>query len=277
MDLRDLIPRSGIPRTYHPAGQEVTWAFDVERDRFDKAGGHPLYGEGDVTYRFNSRGYRCADFDTVADIRILAIGCSYVFGLGVPQAATFPELFAEKLRASVAPKTVVVWNLGLCGASNDYINRMLYFAVPWLEPHITLINFTHFSRREYITVQDRYINYLPQYTPSDDVFVDVFRHFDALTSPPDDQLNFFRNYKAVESLLAERRWIYSYPGSQDVGPVAGHLDQSRFAGVLQTIDRARDHLHPGPESHRRMAELYWSRYLQLSGEGDPSKRAGVMG
>jgi hypothetical protein len=265
MTLGDLLPASGLPRTTYPAGQEVNWLYETEREKFLQTGGHPVYGEKDITYRFNSQGYRCSEFDAGADIRIVAIGCSYVLGQALPQSVLFPELFAERLRSKVAPKTVVVWNLSLSGASNDYITRLLNLAVPQLRPHIVLVNFTHLSRREYVTVGNKYVNYNPPYTPVDEVMKDVFSHFAALASPLDDQLNFYRNYKAIECRLADCEWLYSHPYQKEIEPVASHLDLSRFAGTLQSIDKARDHGHPGPESHRRLTDLYWAKFLELGG------------
>ena len=48
----------------------------------------------DMTYSFNNLGYRSVPFDTPADIRVIAIGCSYVMGVGLPQSHLFHELFA---------------------------------------------------------------------------------------------------------------------------------------------------------------------------------------
>jgi hypothetical protein len=270
MDLGDILPTSGLPRTDYPASQKVKWLGDDTLEKYKLRGGHPLYDENDIIYSFNSLGYRCPEFDLVASIRIVAIGCSYVLGVGLPQRAVFHELFAEKLRAMVTPRSVVVWNLGWGGASNDYISRMLYFAVPTLNPHIVLINFTHFSRREYISVQNRYVKYNSSSSPSDKITKDIFRHFAALSSPFDDRLNFIRNYKAIECLLTGRQWLYSYIKAEEPEPVAGLLDLRRCVGSLQIVDRARDNGHPGPESHRRVAELYWAKFIDRGGLENPA-------
>jgi hypothetical protein len=272
MNLDDLIPISRLPRTGHPPGQEVKWLFPNEREDYRRRGGHPLYGENDITYRLNSLGYRCPEFDAVADIRIVAIGCSYVLGTALPQRAIFHEVFAERLRTAVSPKSVVLWNLGSAGTSNDYISRLLFLAVPLLKPDIVLVNFTHFSRREYISIQNRIVK-IGAWNPADAVTKDIFSHFEALSSPLDDQLNFFRNYKGVECALARSQWLYSFVRRHEFEAVASHTDLNHFVGHLQVVDRARDHTHPGPESHRSLAELYWRKFNELGGlralEGKP--------
>jgi hypothetical protein len=264
MSLRNLFPTSGLPATGGPAGQEVAWLFGDSLESYRRRGGHPIYGENDIIYRFNSLGYRCPEFEVDADIRIVTVGCSYVVGQALPQPAVFPELFAERLRLE-SRKKVVVWNLAKCGASNDYISRLLYLAIPRLDPQIVLINFTHGARREYVSVQDRLITYNPTFAPSDEVTKGIFNQFAALSSPFDDQLNFFKNYKAVESLLAGRQWLFSHIRPQEFEPIAAHVNLSRYAGPLLIVDRARDGGHPGPESHRRLAELYWAKFNEHGG------------
>ena len=192
---------------------------------------------------------------------MVAVGCSYVQGIGLAQDDIFQEVFARRLRAAFS-KSVVVWNLGLLGASNDYISRILYLAVPLLAPHIVLINFTRCARREYISIQNRYWNYNPSCEPTDEVARDIFRHFAALTSPYDNQLNFFKNYKAVEHLLTARSWLFSHINPAEFEPVANHMELHRFAGPLSFVDRARDGLHAGPQSHRTLADRYWDRFVE---------------
>jgi hypothetical protein len=268
MSLCDLISARGVPPgTSSLAGQEVNWLFGDSIDRYRRRGGHAIYGENDVVYRFNSLGYRCPEFDVDADIRVVAIGCSHVLGLGLPQEAIFHELFAERLRAT-SGKSVVLWNLGRCGASNDYISRLLYLAVPLLDPHIVLINFTHMARREYVSVQNHPVTYNPRFTPTDAVASDIFRHFAALSSQFDDQLNFFKNYKAMEQLLSGRLWLYSRRVGKEFDALAAevmavHMDLRRFAGRLPLVDRGRDGGHPGPESHRQLADLYWAKFVEF--------------
>jgi hypothetical protein len=265
MNLCNLL-MPGLQPTGYPAGQEVAWLFTDSPENYRQRGGHPIYGENDVIYRFNSHGYRCPEFDVEADIRIVAVGCSYVLGHALPQPAIFHELFAERLRQELNKK-VVVWNLGRCGVSNDYISRLLYLLLPRLDPHIVLINFTHGARREYVSVQNQTINYHPTYVPKDAVAKDISSHLDALSSPFDDQLNFFKNYKAVESLLAGRPWLFSHIQPREFEPMAAYMNLARrYAGPLLTnVDKARDSLHPGPESHRRLAELYWAKFIEFDG------------
>jgi hypothetical protein len=233
-------------------------------EEYRKHGGHPVYGEEDIIYRFNSFGYRCVDFTEAAQIRMVSIGCSWVFGVGLAQRDLFHELFAQRLRRELAT-TVVNWNLGRSGASNDYIARVLHLAVPRLRPHVVLVLFTASNRREYITADNRLMNFnsLP---PQNSHWVEreTWTHFNALTNGYDDQLNLFRNYKSVETLLADYVWLFSATNTNDLDlePLAGHLDESHRAKKHRFVDKARDHGHPGPETHKLLADLFWAKFLE---------------
>lgn len=158
---------------------------------------------------------------------------------------------------------VVVWNLGLPGGSNDYITRILQLAVPLLDPDVVLVNFTHASRREYVSAQNEIIAYNPGWSPSDPISRDIKRHFLGLSSEHDDRLNVFRNYRAVEALLAGRSWLFSTSDLCILNGVMPHVAPERYVGTLTDVDKARDCAHPGPRSHDELGEGYWKRFLEL--------------
>ena len=72
----------------------------------------------------------------------------------------FTKLSCERLREETG-KSVVNWNLGSGGASNDFITRLLFLAYPILKPDLVIINFTEPSRREYITNTGECVKYVP--------------------------------------------------------------------------------------------------------------------
>jgi len=262
-----LVPLLDVPRSAFAGQGETEW-FDTDwLDGYRARNGHPLYGEHDISYRFNSYGYRCPEFSAVAELRIVSIGCSYVLGTGLPQEELFHERFVRRL-AQVRCQRVVNWNLSAPGASNDYICRLLFLAIPALNPEIVLVNFTHAGRREYVSLQNRLASYTPGVRPGDLVGKEICAHFDALSSPHDDVLNLFRNYKAIEALLAKRLWLFSSIQPDVFDILGGHVDRRRFAGDLLRIDLARDKAHPGPESHKRLFELYWDKFLKLEARSD---------
>lgn len=266
LELDDWLPSRGLPSTRFPRSTELEW-FDMDTAEAYRAnGGHRIYGPHDIQYRFNALGYRSPEFDQSADIRVLAVGCSYVLGVGLPEDALFHHVFAERLRAR-CDRGVIVWNLGSAGGSNDYIARILQLAVPFLDPDIVLVNLTHASRREYASAENQLIAYNPGWTPQDPVSRDIKRHLFGLSSAHDDRLNVFRNYRAIQALLAGRCWLFSTSDLVTLDGLMPHVAADRYAGTLAGVDTARDSAHPGPLTHAALGEAYWNRFLELAPAG----------
>jgi hypothetical protein len=258
-----FLPKHSLPRLpFFPAGQTLEWLDHTEdsRESYRRRGGHPVYGEHDITYSFNSLGYRSVEFHVRADIRILAVGCSYVLGVGLPQQDLFHELFAARL-GHATTKSIAAFNLSAPGASNDYISRMLQLAVPLLDPTLVLVNFTHKTRREYASIEGELLTYVPRYRPESPVVRNIYKHLAALTSPSDDDLNLFRNYKAIEALLTTRAWMFSSIHSTEFEGIEEHVARAHYVGSMPQADRARDGCHPGPKSHQKLADAYWERFV----------------
>lgn len=264
MKLQDLIPSAGLPRTDYPANTEAHWCGQDTLADYRRHGGHPLYGEADIVYRYNEAGYRTASFATDPAVRVVAIGCSWVFGVGVPEAATFHQLFSERLRRECG-LSVVAWNLGIPGASNDAIVRLLHLAVPVLRPDVVLVLFTHLGRREYVTAHNRSVSYSPTVTAPDPVGREIAGHFDALSSTYDDRLNAFRNYRSAEALMRDRPWCFSFVAPDELSLIREHLDQRRMAERHAWLDVARDHAHPGPATHRSLCDGFWTAFVRSGG------------
>lgn len=270
----NALPVRGLPATTYPANARMDWFSTDSRDNFDRTG-HPIYGEHDIEYAFNALGYRTSEFVRTDSLRIIAIGCSYVFGIGLPTAALFHSHVCAWLTDRLS-RTATTWNLGLPGTSNDYIARMLHIAVPVLDPHLVLVNFTHSDRREYVSVQGEVMPYCQGWQPRDPVARAVKVNLEQLSSGCDDDVNLYRNYKSVESLLAARSWLYSTiahplqrPNATELewgcfATLQEHVDPAHYAGTLRPVDVARDGSHPGPASHLALAQSCWD---QLSSTG----------
>lgn len=267
-----MADESGLER-YHPTfhsipkmwycSQEMNWYPTDTQRRFEDNKGHPKFGPDDIKYEFNSHGFRCEEFRLDARLRVMSIGCSYVFGVGLPSALTFGGALCSRLERALGLETVH-WNLGMPGCSNDFMSRLLYLAFPPLSPDVVLVHFTHTSRRDYKAADGRPMFYHPSAVCRDRIESDVFSHFRALSSSADDEINTFRNYMGISAFLQRHRWLFSAPaddvlsseGSSVVKMLGPYLNTERFCGLLRKHDTARDGLHPGPESHSDLADGY---------------------
>jgi hypothetical protein len=270
--IRTFIPFGDLPRhPDNPSSCSVKWMLTDSEEVYRKHSGHPVYNIDDITYDFNSYGYRCPEFRTDPDIRVLSVGCSYVLGLGLPARDIFHERLCRRI-AAAASATICNWNLGSGGASNDLISRLVHLAVPYLAPDLVLVNFTHSGRRDYVSVEGQHFNYLPALQRLFDflpyvqrlgmVEKEIHSHFAALTSVYDDALNLYRNYSSLAALLKGTPWLCSFSSVEQTAILGDHLQKSHLAGIMPRLDLARDHLHPGPISHERLEMAYWTKLTE---------------
>lgn len=253
--MTKIFTRSGeIPHSKFSGRPASPW-MDPDSEANYRYRPHPEYSAESISYRFNSYGYRCGEFSERREINVVSIGCSYTFGLGLPVHETFPELICGEISKRF-DRSVSNWNLGLPGHSNDFISRTLLAALPELRPDFVLIMFTEFSRREYITADERRINVFPHMRGKPATRMDraVLKYHRKLWTSGQDQENFYKNYQLAALLLdgAGIDWMFTMTGLEEVGPMLPLLDRGRFLGCsLEKVDLARDHLHPGRESQRR--------------------------
>jgi hypothetical protein len=267
--LEDVLPTDRIPpnaQWIQRSGVQAWMNVNDTPENFQRRGGHPVYTAESIQYVTNSLGYRCPEFDAVADVRIISVGCSLVFGAGLADEHVFHSRLAQKIRETTG-KSVVVWNLSRCGASNDYITRMLHTSVPVLNPNVVLINFTFPGRREYMSADGRLLSLFPgrpgTSLKKDAVVLELEKHYEAMASANDDAVNLYRNYKSVEALLRDRLWTFSMHPDTIHPSVESHFDPAHYAGFLMMIDTARDYIHPGPASHAAICDKHWDKLVSL--------------
>jgi hypothetical protein len=279
LDIERLIPTCDMPRTRIPGNVTTRWLATDSEDAYRKHGGHPIYDETSIEYKFNGHGYRCPEFTEVADIRMISVGCSHTMGVGLPQEALFHERFAERLRRETR-RTVVNWNLGEPGAGTDAVERVLHMAVRILDPHIVLVLFPEVDRREYISPRGIHIPFFPNFALADPAIqatiaelVPIYRpgtggsnttldNLAGITCEQDDELRFFRSYKSIEALLSDRCWLFGIWANDWVERhhVFKHVDMERYIGGWRPVDLARDHDHPGPATHELLFQSYWDAF-----------------
>jgi len=101
----------------------------VVRGCYDRPQWDYFDGDGCVEYRINSLGFRDEEFERdkpEGELRVLALGDSFTFGLGVQQDAVWTEVLEDRL-AAVRDAAVQVVNAGFaCGALPGHY-------APWLE------------------------------------------------------------------------------------------------------------------------------------------------
>lgn len=123
------------------ANQKFNWWSPDSESRYAELIGVPEFRQyfesrqwhkpGAITYEFNSEGFRSPEFEPDGEL-MLALGCSYTMGIGLPVSDTWPFLLAQQLGMQFA-------NLGWGGASGDYCYRMAEYWIPQLRPRLVVL------------------------------------------------------------------------------------------------------------------------------------------
>jgi hypothetical protein len=222
-------------------------------------------------YQLNQYGYRCDEFDAKGDFKLVSIGCSNTFGWCVAEEDRFSEVFLEKIKESTG-KNVVNWNIGYPAKSNDYISRMTIIALHLLKPDLLLTCFTDIGRREYFGIEYPEMgcfNYIPAEYPKNvkkhiPHFMPYAHRFNGLTSPLDDLMNAYKNIKLVETtaLATKTPWLFATFCEEETNFILENYPQQHVGGFPDT-DKAADGMHPGPISHRELADKFFRRYKDV--------------
>lgn len=244
------IPNSEIPINHRLINKSLTWYGGDQEDIYLKSG-NKNYKPEDITYKFNKYGYRSSEFD-ISGPKMISIGCSIVFGTGLPKNELFSELVADYL-------CVTNCNLSMPGVSNDYISRILNISVPILQPEFVLVNFTYISRREYLTPSGQLITYHTGMVERDSHSGEILyscRLLRDLGNSNEDLSNFYKNFSYVSKILQGRKWAFSVVDPR-FKSFDGFYDPKIFAGFFNSDGfKARDGLHPGREANEKMALTY---------------------
>lgn len=111
-----------------------------------------------VTYQYNSRGFRDAEWPgSLEELQnsIWCIGDSFTVGIGSPLSHTWPRLLQQQTKI----RTV---NVGMDGASNDWISRRTIDIINAVGPKYLVLQWSYLHRREK-TVEQAQLDWWQQY------------------------------------------------------------------------------------------------------------------
>jgi hypothetical protein len=96
-----------------------------------------------IDYRYNSRGFRDAEWPELSELvnSIWCVGDSFTAGLGAPYNHIWPVV----LKSGSKKNTI---NVSMDGASNDWISRKILRILDTLSPKNIVVQWSYFSRLE---------------------------------------------------------------------------------------------------------------------------------
>jgi hypothetical protein len=177
------------------------------------------------TYKFNSHGFRCNEFNN--DPSIVFLGCSMTIGIGLPISDTWATLVADQLDLSC-------YNLGIGGSSNDTAFRLSYAWLEKIKPKIVVFCQT-FAERLEIWSSTEIISNIAKESPN------FYNHW--LANENNSQLNQTKNRLAIKQLCDQL----------DIKFICVDVKE------MPDLDRARDLAHLGVNSNIEFSKLVLNR------------------
>lgn len=239
-------------------GKTLDWFATDTVDRLNDK-----YSGGDISYVFNSDGYRC---DELQQSDLLVIGCSYTFGVGLPVDQTWGYDLATTMGS---PYINIAWP----GAGAKYMARAIGKVLGVVKPKKVVALMPYNYRMELCLSDDRIavftktagmVNLLP---PRDKDRMNAFimystkkqEDFELLTAV--SQINHMCGLVGADFLWSD--WTYSEPRSQwylDMRHSVGtYIEQSVMDNHTRWVDlekKARDSTHPSSEFHKLLANKF---------------------
>lgn len=258
-----------VPEFMHGGDGFYRWVNTDQPDRYNASGNR--YKPEDFGYALNSRGYRC---DELGDLpkpprhvseapRVLFIGCSHTFGVGLPNEKIWPRLTTDALEASLQ-RPLPYWNLAFGGRSQQWISRTLAVAIPALRPDVVVALLPPPFRFE--VWQDG----------RDRPFSPNFHFGSALPSKIIDGLTeFFTPHQLLAEMIRNLALIRMTCRAYGAKLIWDIWERSSFTGDVSlpafpsdvaecwrdfrfdyylSPRGARDRLHPGTETHQQIAD-----------------------
>ena len=217
---------------YNRVYNERVWCPDYE------------VGDTSIQYKLNKKGYRAPEFEELdyTKYRIACYGCSYTFGVGVKNEDTWPE----QLRISnEIPSDSQIWNMGLPGASNDLITRLIYHSAPIIQPQVIFVQWTIPHRREYVDKKGQIRKILTNHPKFWMDNTNAYRAFMTLANDEWDDYCFEKNVTFTRLLCDLHGVIF----------ISSHMKGFPYTAP------ARDNVHPSKEDQKTFARIMFDNLV----------------
>lgn len=233
------------------ANQELEWLPTDTKENYEKLIQNPEHQQyfadlgwdqpGAITYRFNSQGFRADEFD--GGPYMVALGCSYTVGIGLPDSVTWARQTATALGMKCA-------NLAWGGYSADSCYRLAEYWIPNLQPDYVCMLVPPRARLELLLDNSdlKFEVFMPQseskWFKVDDQYL---KHW--YLHEENAWINQRKNIRAIRQLCADLNIPCTVYNAEE------HMWWSR-----EEIGYARDYMHGGPKIHNILAKKFIDGY-----------------
>jgi hypothetical protein len=188
-----------------------------------------------ITYCINKQGYRdeteLGEF-VPTDNNLLALGCSFTMGIGLPYSDIWPTMIANKLALRAC-------NFGWGGASSDRCFRLAEYWIPYLKPKLVILLNPPRGRTEIVI--DEKTGEAQDIWPGNDELDAHIKKW--LLVDENSRLNNLKNKLAIQALCQNLNI-----------PYMAYEADTWMSRSRELAGYARDKFHAGPIGHRSFVE-----------------------
>ena len=142
LKIKNHWSKDTLPLNQTEASKTMFWHGSDSEENYAK-NPNKNYSSTDITYKFNSHGFRTQEFDVNSMMpSILCLGCSFTMGIALPIEQVWSSLLADEFQ------DYNVYNLGVAGSSGDTIARILFQVANKLNTKIVCILWPEIHRYE---------------------------------------------------------------------------------------------------------------------------------
>lgn len=225
------------------------WMHTDNQDNFQRMMQDPVHQEyferqgwmqpGAIQYRINSNGFRGNELQCGG---IMALGCSFTFGSGLPESVIWPTLMAQQLNTHVN-------NLACPGTAVDTAFRLAEYWISVLKPTLVCLLAPPRNRLELMMA-------------SGDTPAEVFMPMSEIKGSQHD--SFLKHWfsKDQNAQLNQRRnclAIKAMCNQHSVPLIIKYADQE-MSRSREELEYARDYMHAGPLGHRLLVKKMLDEY-----------------
>jgi hypothetical protein len=238
------------------ANTTTKWMFEDEKIQY-----HQLLKEGilskiddhDISYTFNSDGYRCDNFTDESELPIVFLGCSMTEGMGMK----FEHLWTSRILSIIREltgKKIPHWSLAVAGGGFDDQVRRLYELSQRIPIKHVYGLFPSITRREYKYNNSDYRLWVGGQNDCEHINqICVDQHF--------AEYQLYRSLMILNSLrqaLDFKITISPWVQFPEAPEIYKNFPNIKYLKPLNgRFDCARDQCHYGPKYHLEMSKYMW--------------------
>jgi hypothetical protein len=264
--------------------------YTYERTREYRKTQYVTYGEYDITYNYNSYGFRSnetgpKEFEEAYEYpTMLVSGCSFTEGIGLPSEHLWHTFLTQRVIIQINKGPIAMFNLGKGGISAISAIRNVYVSIEHMgaRPDLVYILLPPVTRKELVFENSDKTAIMTGFLPGNPL---TGKFYDGVIDFMQKNLEIRQSYhECYQILLFIKYYLKSknipfffsfwngdlqtvdYPSELTVNhiPVIMHCIEEFIDPSMKPYkqNKARDCVHPGPNSHYEFAQNAFDKLLE---------------